>query len=126
MKSALRFASLLLLALWLPVTLHCDLEAAGLTPPALSCQDGHAPAAHAADNCALVENGHYQAGSALLKVPAPTLLACSLCCVAVLAPPPVFIPSLSPECSDTPPELIRVWQFDRRAALPSRAPTLLG
>lgn len=125
-KRALRHISLLLLALWLPATLHCDLEAAGLIPPILSCQDQHAPDTHAGDSCALVENGHYHGAIALLKAPAPSLLACTLCCVALLTPPPVAVPLVSPERTDSPPELIRVWQFDRRAALPSRAPTLLG
>lgn len=127
MKSAFRYVSLLLLALWLPATLHCDLEAAGLNPPALTCQDEHAPDGHAAqDNCALVENGQYHTGIVLLKAPAPSLLLCTLCCVALLAPQPVTAPLVSPERTDSPPELIRVWSFDRRAALPARAPTLLG
>ena len=125
MKSAFRLIALLLLALWLPATLHCDLEAAGLAHPALACHDEHAPGAHA-DNCALVEGGQYHAAIALLKVPAPSLLACTLCYLTLRAEPPVFVPPVSPEHTDSPPELIRVWQFARRAALPARAPTLIG
>lgn len=126
MNRLTRIVALLLLALWLPATLHCDLEAAGVAPASVVCQDEHAPDSHGTDNCALVENGTFKASSTLLKVSAPALLACRLCCLAALLPPPVFVPLVSPERTDSPPELVRVWHFDHRAALPSRAPTRLG
>ncbi len=122
-----QIVSLLLLALWLPATLHCDLEAAGLAPTAIACADEtHAPATsgHADDSCGLIENSTYKSALTVVKAPAPTLLACCLCCVAALTPEPLFVPLVSPERSDTPPELTRTWQFRSRAALPARAPGL--
>lgn len=124
MKRIFRIAVLLLLALWLPATLHCDLEAAGLAPASMECRDEHADAAHADDNCDVVENGIYKAASATLKIFAPTLLAAGPCPSVALPAPPVFIPPLAPERTDSPPELTRTWQFLARAALPARAPGL--
>lgn len=117
-----RLVALLLLALWLPATLHCDLEAAGLTPVSVTCQDEHAANQHAADNCAQIENDTYKHASTLLKAPAPALLAACVCSVTDLVPRPIFVPLVSPERTDSPPELTRTWQFRARAALPARAP----
>lgn len=117
-----RFIALFLLALWLPATQHCDLEAAGLAPASVTCQEEHVADTHAADNCTLVENGTYKHASALLKVPAPALAVACLCCLVELTPRPIFVPLVSPEQTDTPPELTRTWQFLARTALPARAP----
>ncbi len=124
MKSALRSIALLLLALWLPATQHCELVAAGLAPVAVTCQDDHAPAGVPADNCGLIEHDAYRSPTLTLAVPAPALLTCLFCLVEI-TPETTLVPLISPDRSDSPPELANTWQFAHRAAPPSRAPASL-
>lgn len=134
----LRFlVALVLAALWLPVTLHCAIEAVVEVDGARclgACHDssttvehdGHRDSSHAAghDGCEIVESGRYKAGFTLLKVAPPlaTLCACLLC---------VHAPETEPEtvavvsaALERPRDWVPGWHFVRRAAPASRAPAV--
>ena len=122
MQRLCRILALALVALWLPATLHCDLEAAGLEIGVL-CHDHDTPEAAAAhctdDACHAIESAAYTAFT-LTKLVSGTVLS-----VVALLPEPLALPTaaLSPARSDVPRELQRSWQFTTRAAPPARAPS---
>jgi hypothetical protein len=120
----LRFIFALLLAtLWLPATLHCALEEAGMIGTA-ACDTGDTE--HCVqDNCATVEATHYRTSDILVTVTAPTLLVCLGLSEAIPAEA-IIVPLVSPERSDCPLEVPRTWHFVVRAALPARAPSFLA
>jgi len=129
MRRLLPFLSLLSLALWLPMTQHCGLEAAGLLPVALEDNDAHcsAKSGSADDGCELVENGSYKPAAQARGVSAPALLP-DFTAVAQLFAPLVDaadFAGFSVATSDLPPAWVVTWQFEHRAALPSRAPSLV-
>jgi len=122
-------AAVLLLALWVPATLHCRLEQA-LSLELISCcqhEDAEKTPAHhetdcADDGCAAVESGFYkqEETEATPGRPLPALvvslaphLDCAPKCVRVLVA----------AVSRFPSELAKCWQFSFRAALPVRAPS---
>lgn len=109
--------TVLLLALWLPATLHCSLEQFEIFGDQPACADSCAT-----DSCDLLENGLFKSNAATVHVGAPTLLAC-LWCPAEFVSEPIFVPDVSPDLTDCPPELARTWQFAVRAAPPPRAPS---
>lgn len=121
-----RIAALLLLSLWLPATLHCDLEAAGLENwPGCHDEAAHDSSHCTTDVCHPLESSAYKPDSAPVKVPPPALGALCLCFVAICTPPPtanVEPPATPPR---PPPELARTWHFIARAAPPARAPDAL-
>lgn len=121
--SRLRFIFALLLAtLWLPATLHCALEEAGLIGEACTVDKSDVCAN---DSCATVEATHYKSPDLLAVVLAPTLFVCLD--LAELNPTEaIIVPLVSPERSDCPLEVPRTWHFVARAALPARAPSLLA
>jgi hypothetical protein len=120
-----------LLAIWLPVTAHCDLEAAGI----LAAHDTHSiesdcceqedPCTH--DGCEIVENGAYRASDNLLKVVTPELLVWT-----VFLSPQLFAsdmrdePALPVVFAIKPQGWVPTWHFARRAAPLSRAPSVLA
>ena len=117
----------LLLALWLPATLHCDMETAGIEGIFGCHEDESSGKAHCPDDvCHSIEGLSYKLDSFALTVPPPALaLFCLLC------PPPMATPALAPtlvvaEASTSPPEVARTWHFLARAAPPARAPSFLG
>lgn len=124
MRAIGRVFALLLLALWLPATLHCDLEAAGWI--GAQCADDCSRDKDANDGCDLVENGRYKSSGDFVKLSAPRRLPCAF----------AFIPRL--ELAVDPPArswiefvseartLQRTWQFVQRAAPPCRAPALIA
>jgi hypothetical protein len=128
-----RFIAVALLALWLPATLHCALEAAGFDELFHCAADHHSSCEHEApadatrDACDIIEGSAFKpvANSALL--PPPVLCAHFL----AFAVPPVAL-DLTPPPSGlgerilAPPEVARTWHFAARAALPARAPSLLS
>ena len=122
------FFSLLLLTVWLPVTQHCNLEAIGVITH--QCPDGCTSGpGQSGDNCGDLETGFYKVAADLLKAPAPDLLACDFfLCVRlvneVAHPAPVLRPMES--AYERPLDWVTTWNFVRRAAPPSRAPSLLG
>lgn len=126
MRRLHRFLGLLLLALWLPATEHCNLEAAGLI--ATQCTDGcDRSGTLSNDGCGVIENGSYRSASGLVKAPAPALQVCASFLLLQFAaaaafPEPVVV---SAEVVARPADWVTTWQFVRRAAPPSRAPSLL-
>lgn len=120
-----RLSAVLLLALWLPATLHCSLEHVGLLSQTCA-EDCASDQSHAPDGCGTVEDGSYRPTGSALQVATPALYACidELC-----------LPSWqnAPVCPDEVARFgafgesrdwISSWQFVRRLAPPSRAPSL--
>lgn len=118
-----------LVAAWLPVTLHCKLEAAGLFESADACcaaEETSVPAADCKDDaCPTVEDALYKESAHGLKVAAPAATdgIASLALVALYRDHPAE-PTLSPPRHGPPRELRAAWQFLTRAAPPARAPSL--
>lgn len=112
--------ALLLLSLWLPATMHCALEAAGLEV-AFICHDHETQTAeHCADDACHALEGEAYTAVTLAKLVGEVTLS-----VVALLPEPLEQPavSLSPERTDVPRELGRSWQFLSRAAPLARAPS---
>lgn len=127
MSRSARLLFLLLVAIWLPATLHCRLEAAGFEPAHDCCADGGVEAATGdcrGDACPAVEENLFKETSPSLKVAAPAVCDCCIChALAPVAPAPdLGAPALSPERHAPPLELKAAWQFLARAAPPARAP----
>jgi hypothetical protein len=123
---ALLFA---LVALWLPVTLHCRLEAAGVFTAADDCcaaEQTAEPAGDCKDDaCPTVEDALFKESAHGLQIAAPA--ACNLpACLILIAYERDLTadPTLSPARHAPPPELRVAWQFLSRAAPPARAPSL--
>jgi hypothetical protein len=116
--------SLLLIAVWLPATLHCNLEAADVVPRtcADACYSGDKVSS---DSCGVLEGGIAKAQSDAAKVSAPILLAGGPFIdlqIYVLLPPldsAKAVPAFA-----RPLDWVTTWHFVRRAAPPSRAPAL--
>ena len=125
------FIALLLLSLWLPATMHCALESAGILPshadaPVSSCAQTGGPCTN--DSCTLVEGVTYKAASTALQIPAPSVqLTNYLCWVRdvsangeSLAVAAFCVPRAQVE---RPKDWVASWQFIRRAAPSPRAPS---
>ncbi len=132
MPSVRRVIAVLLLGLWLPATLHCDLEAAGLDPlfhcaedVAAAPADGCCKSSPAArDACDVVEGAAFKPAPDTATLPPPALRPDLLALVLPppardLAPPPAALT----DRAVAPPEVARTWHFVARAAPPSRAPS---
>ena len=71
MRTSSQILAFFLLALWLPATLHCDLEAAGLIAmhsdhgADIACDGSHARCP--SENCRVIEDGGYKPSYALVK-----------------------------------------------------------
>ena len=125
-----RFIAVALLALWLPATLHCAIEAAGIE---FTAHDDH----HASTSCKDVctdDACHSIEGVSLNKTNSG-LRACPPAIASLdnflfnLLSPPLATDRLTVPFAHDPPEvqrLHRTWQFVRRAALPARAPDLIA
>lgn len=123
MSRLLKTIALLLLAVWLPATLHCSLEAVGFE---LECHDAPADAdVHGchADACDVVEGGSYAKSIIHLRVLPPALTE-DIGALLLLMVRPVEMAGPEVRRDDSPEitGLQRTWSFDRRAALPARAP----
>ncbi len=125
-----RILALALVALWLPATLHCALEAAGLNGLFHCVNDLHAPCDHSApsdipvDACNVIEDASFKPAADTATVPPPALHALLLDFVFG----PTALPLTPPACGLTaqnsaPPEVARMWHFVVRAAPPPRAPS---
>lgn len=125
-----RLLALALLALWLPATLHCGLEAAGLDE-LFHCAAEHHAVAHddtsASDACDVIEGAAFKPAANTAVLPPPVLHAVVL---ALFSAPPVVALPLTPPPRGlsahvaAPPEVARTWHFLVRAAPPPRAPSL--
>ena len=127
-----KLVSLLLIAVWLPATLHCHLEALGLDA-LFACPVQIADAGHtdndtcADDGCQTVEAGQFvfsKSRIAPAALPSPDACLAVHCLLQVAPPSPVLQIFASPQTETLP--LQRTWQFARRAALPARAPDVLN
>ena len=124
MSRLYKLAALLLVALWLPATLHCAFESAGVTRGdhhSSSCQDMCKD-----DACHAIEGVSFtKAANALRALPPP--VSSLYLCLLNLLPPPVLVDQFAASTAGDPPEiqaLDHTWQFARRAAPLSRAPAL--
>lgn len=116
-------AAVLLVALWLPATLHCQLENAGLDV-LFACTE-QAPHADG-DACQVLETGQITLAKSRLDLNLQPALVCACHLCLFDAGPPVPAPEISAPRQDETLPLQRTWQFARRAALPARAPSLVG
>jgi len=124
--------AIVLLALWLPTTQHCGLEAAGLIAAevphgaeANCCENSGSPCTH--DGCKVVENSLIKLNNETIKVPTPALAACTCFLCQQLLPSVLAVePSLAVSEAEKSEHWVPVWQFVRRAAPLSRAPSLVG
>jgi hypothetical protein len=115
-----------MVALWLPASLHCAIDRAGLFDAKPACCDhekDQAPDKSCAERCNLLDAGAQKLANDFAKAPAPFLVIC-VAGLIELASEPAFVPQISPVRSESPPELPRTWQFVTRAALSPRAPSL--
>lgn len=129
MRRILPFIACLLAVIWLPATMHCGLETAGLLlhEHGLELADtGCAPACEN-DTCAVVEEGAFKNATHVVKVSAPVLALCVTQLVLVSGAAESVAPrsSVSPDTTDSPPELAGTWQFIARTALLPGAPSPL-
>ena len=70
----------------------------------------------------VVENGSYRAEEKTVSAPQPLLFLALLSSVIEAPLPAPQVASLA--ISESPPELLKVWQFSHRTALPPRAPSI--
>lgn len=115
------------------MTQHCDLEAAGLiggeVPHGAMANCSEPPSSHCGhhDGGSVAEDNLAKQSTETIKVPAPSLAACTcFLCLQLLTPQLAVEPALAVVESDHPQDWVPVWQFVRRAAPLSRAPSLLG
>jgi hypothetical protein len=121
-KPTFRLVALLLLALWLPATLHCNLEAAGLIFPSSVCTDGSNDHC-SGDNCTQLEGSLFKHKSHELQVMSPDLLACA-CFLCLHLQPPTALDELIVQTRCQSQNWVTSWHFVRRAAPSPRAPSL--
>jgi hypothetical protein len=121
-----QFIGLVLLTVWLPVTQHCDFEAAGLFGG--DCTNCVATAPCIDDDCGTIEAGLYRSGTIGLKVPAPALSSCDWQLkLYVLSAQDVEERSSTPRyLLERPRDWVPIWHVVRRAAPLSRAPSVLA
>ncbi len=132
MVSFRHIIAIALLAVWLTATQHCGLEAAGLIAAevphgeaAKCCETTGDPCTH--DGCDVVEAGLAKSSNTTVTVPTPSFAVCTcFLCLQLLPPVLAVEPSLSISESESPEHWIPVWQFVRRAAPLSRAPSLVS
>ena len=118
----------LMVAVWLPATLHCAMDRAGLFEAALACCEHEKPArstnaGQCDERCADFERSINKASAEMPAMGAPVLFAL-VDWVVVVVEVPAIPGAILPEVTDSPPELARTWHFVARAALPARAPSL--
>lgn len=131
MSRPLKLVALFLVALWLPATLHCQLEGLGLDA-LFACTDQADQSAHtdatgcSDEGCLTIENGQVSLAKSRMDLAALPALAggCSSCLLQAALP--VAAPEISATRQDMTLPLQRTWQFSRRAALPARAPDLVA
>jgi hypothetical protein len=125
----LKAVALLLATLWLPATVHCQLEGVGLDS-LFACADTAADVAHADgnecadDGCQTLESGQVAVSKSRIDIAslAPLACTCHFCLFEIPALQPA--PEIFAARQDETLPLQRTWQFARRAALPARAPGL--
>ena len=116
--------SLLALAVWLPATVHCELESVSGFEFLQCVSDGQNSKGNCSDDgCCTVEKSQYKSKQARLTIPLPDLLPVAFAPVLDVAntlPAEVSLGVLTA----APPELHQTWHFVSRMALPVRAPSV--
>jgi hypothetical protein len=121
-----RIIALMLLALWLPATSHCAIDAmTDWFGDACSVSCEHAQNTAHADACDLVEGGGFAPAAVATPVPVPHLtpFVCLACLHARLLADAEPVPPHS-WAKDDPAAWVPAWRFALRAAPPARAPNL--
>jgi len=126
MRFVVRLLALVLAAIWLPLTMHCQLaglqrcnESSDICGLSCGCSSGDD---HQSEVCTIIETGKYLWEKIMLAVPAASfegiasLDAMDGRCLSAL------VGSLT-ESTGAPPGWGRIWQFVRRAAPAPRAPS---
>jgi hypothetical protein len=124
MSRVVRLVLWLLVAVWLPATMHCQIEAGldGSHEDICCAEETTAATDCVGDACANIEASLIKDSAPELYLAAPDS-ACPLCCAALVsAARPESV--LSPKRHAPPLELKVAWQFIERAAPPARAPSL--
>jgi hypothetical protein len=118
-----------LLALWLPATQHCGLEAAGLITadsadePIACCAPTATVCAY--DSCHVIEQFTPKTANDSLQVQAPDFVACvGFICVPFVDRELSTEPVVSVVATDQPISWVPTWHFARRAAPLPRAPAI--
>ena len=118
MPRLLKLLGLALLAVWLPATMHCRLEAAGVHFTTEECCDHEQPGCDG-DLCAGVEENLIKDTSATSGLPELDACECHFCTVVATSvsrePGRRLLPPL-------PPVGAGDWQFVERAAPSAQAP----
>jgi len=124
---ARRLVAVLLLALWLPATQHCDLEAAGVMGLDHEHHGESAEHAPCPDHaCHTLEEIGWVKDFDSVRVLPPCALPLLDLLITLSATPLKSQWAYSGIVTDAAPELLRLsrtWVFTRRAAWPSRAPS---
>ena len=116
------------LSLWGLATWHCELEQLPGLEFLVCChhpgQTPHQDNDCEQDGCATVESGLYMVEGVATSAPPPVMVLAS----GLWFPPESVSGTPLPPVrrSSAPPELLRVWHFTFRAALPPRAPSLVA
>jgi hypothetical protein len=115
----------LLLAVWLPATMHCQIETAGLLTSSDECCE-HDAQGCADTVCPSVEQNLIKNTSPVAAPAALEGCACHFCAlpdeVRLAQVPAIVFPSEAAP----PPELAVGWQFSARAVAPARAPSFIA
>jgi len=117
--------AVMLLAVWLPATSHCALEAVGVLEMSAGCAS---TTDCAGDSCSVIENGFSKQSNLTVKVSAPDLTAClfSLCLHLAAPTTLISVADFSLGVPVEPQDWIVCWTFEHRAALPARAPDFVA
>jgi len=115
-----------LAALWLPLTMHCQLASLDGCDAAALCCENHCGCSGSGDCqsavCTVIETGNYVVKRDLLCAPAASCEALTgwepVACRRLLTPAIILN-----EATGAPPGWQRVWQFVFRAAPAPRAPS---
>src|SRR5215218_6663576 len=102
-----------MVALWLPATLHCAIDRSGLfESKPICCGDeiDRAAESNCAERCDPLSDGVQKLTVGVMKAPAPVLATCFAIFLAI-RPAVISVPSISPTDREAPPEIGRTWQF---------------
>jgi len=123
-----RICCFLLLALWLVSTQHCGLEAAGIEfHPHTEHPSECCTSTCSNDVCDIIERGTFNQVTFSPRPPPPVAVLTSV--FPLLVAPPMEVEEPGIAIASATPELEAItgtWRFERRSALPARAPDLLA
>jgi hypothetical protein len=119
--------AMLLVALWFPITAHCQLESMGVLPVLVHCDqdcstDGDSPKTDL-DGCGVLESASYRIDEACHVLPTIDA-AISFCRADDRFVTPAQITRFPPGAGPSPPFLAASWRFVCRVAPSPRAPSL--